>query len=187
MYAQCATGAAGGIVDPAHNYFCGPDLPKGAISNGTRPLLVSTVTSCESRVELRASSSLLQSPPTTGAGMLCYASQWDCQNGTNACGLDYPCVFDEPLCATGQASTSGELFARSLRSAFPPLTGWRIRRRPLQATTGCAGSIFLQGDSPTALVSPTRPPQLKESHFLRDSLRGLRSHRLILLRHERSL
>lgn len=34
MHAQCATGAAGGIVDPAYTYFCAPDLPKGAIPNG---------------------------------------------------------------------------------------------------------------------------------------------------------
>ena len=33
-YGICASGTAGGLVDPPHNLFCGSDLPVGATPNG---------------------------------------------------------------------------------------------------------------------------------------------------------
>lgn len=108
MHAQCATGAAGGIVDPAYTYFCGPDMPAGAVANG--------------------------------AGHLCYSSMYECHNGTNSCGEDFPCVFSEPLCATGQAASADNNWfcMKDLPTgAVPSGSGARRRRRRRASSRFC--------------------------------------------------
>ena len=78
-YAICATGKAGGLVDPSHNVFCDSDLPVGATPNG--------------------------------AGALCYDTEDSCHQGTNGCGSNKPCRFNENMCATGiVASLSSNWF-----------------------------------------------------------------------------
>ena len=85
--ATCATGAAGGLPDPAHNWICPLDLPLNGLPNGAGHICYTDAASCN------------HGPNS------CHAYTNLKAVGTGS----VRCTFEPAICATGQAggATSG--------------------------------------------------------------------------------